>query len=147
MLGYLQLDSLFSMVRSEVKRKVDFDSGNHCFITAREQLQNLESAGLRFWLSIVYIEGAWELERLIYGDVLKICLAYRTLYLVLLGLDRVLLASLQPHLKGEGLIRVHFDIEWLHHCVKDYFVLADSLEAFEHLAFSFNAGALATKFY
>lgn len=135
------------MVSSKVKCKIDFDRGNHCFITAREKLQNLESAGLCFWLSIVHIEGAWERERLIYGDVLKICLAHGALHLVLLGLDRVLLASLQPHLKGESLIRVNLDIEWLHHCIKDYFVLADSLEAFEHLASSFNARALATKFY
>ena len=107
----------------------------------------MESAGLRFWLSIVYIEGAWELERLINGDVLKICLAHRTLNLVLLSLYRVLLASLQPHLKGEGLIGVDLDIEWLDHCVEYHFVLADSFKAFEHLACWFNAGALATKFY
>ena len=121
-----------SVELSEVQPQVHLLRRNDRLVAAREQLEDLERTCLLLRGPILDEKGAWELERLVYCDLLYISLADRSFHLELLRLDGTLLAPLQLHLEGEGLVRVDLDLEGLHLDVEDCLVLPHSSNSFEH---------------
>ena len=73
--GHIHLHTLLCKL-SEVHCQIDLLSCDDSFIATGEELDDLDGAGLGIWYTILDVEGAWELERLIHGDLFNVSLAH-----------------------------------------------------------------------